>query len=364
MKRNLLGLIGLFAMTSVGALAQQPFSYTVKGELEDASNNGQMIYIKCYDSGKVIDSTKVEGNKFVFTGKADEPAFCRVNVSRQTYGNFILEGGDIQMNLTKNSFPSGTPMNTALAAVMKPEVEASESLGAKSEELRKQYTDDKEFAKNMREYYATVRQGLVDKGADFFKAHTNDAVGEYLIRSPYMPGDDAVAAQKAILDGFGPWLKGRETVKKMLALIESTEKTSEGKMFTEIKGRSAEGKPVSLSDYVGKGNYVLMDMWASWCGPCKREIPNIAMLNEKYKDKGLTVVGVFVWDKEENLKKAMEQEKATWAQIFDSEANATTLYGVKGIPNITLFAPDGTILKRGIRGEEMIRMVDELMTNK
>ena len=116
--------------------------------------------------------------------------------------------------------------------------------------------------------------------------------------------------------------------------------------YTDITGTDADGKPIALSDFIGKGNYVLMDMWASWCGPCKGEIPNLARLHNQYKDKGLTVIGLFVWDKQENLKKAMESEGITWPQIVDEESKSTQVYGVDGIPHIILFSPDGTILKR------------------
>jgi thiol-disulfide isomerase/thioredoxin len=134
--------------------------------------------------------------------------------------------------------------------------------------------------------------------------------------------------------------------------------------YTDITGTDADGKPIALSDFIGKGNYVLMDMWASWCGPCKGEIPNLARLHNQYKDKGLTVIGLFVWDKQENLKKAMESEGITWPQIVDEESKSTQVYGVDGIPHIILFSPDGTILKRNLRGDAMIKTVEEIMNRK
>ena len=133
--------------------------------------------------------------------------------------------------------------------------------------------------------------------------------------------------------------------------------------YTDITGTDADGKPIALSDFIGKGNYVLMDMWASWCGPCKGEIPNLARLHNQYKDKGLTVIGLFVWDKQENLKKAMESEGITWPQIVDEESKSTQMYGVDGIPHIILFSPDGTILKRNLRGDAMIKTVEEIMNH-
>ena len=140
-----------------------------------------------------------------------------------------------------------------------------------------------------------------------------------------------------------------------------TNKYAEGKPFKDIKGKDIDGNPTALSDYIGKGNYILLDMWASWCGPCIGEIPNLLKLLNKYKDKGLTVLGVFVSDKEENLKKAITNEGVVWPQIIDSEDKAMEIYGVNGIPHIILFAPDGTILKRDFRGQEIINTVSEIL---
>ena len=123
---------------------------------------------------------------------------------------------------------------------------------------------------------------------------------------------------------------------------------------------------MKLSDYVGKGNYVLVDMWASWCGPCKREIPNLAEVHNLYKDKGLTVLGVFVWDDIKNLEPTLKAENVTWAQIIDSEKVSTSIYGVNGIPSIMLIGPDGTILERdaAVRGSNMKPTLEKYLLKK
>ena len=123
---------------------------------------------------------------------------------------------------------------------------------------------------------------------------------------------------------------------------------------------------MKLSDYVGKGNYVLVDMWASWCGPCKREIPNLAEVHNLYKDKGLTVLGIFVSDDIKNLEPTMKDENITWAQIVDDERKALECYGVSGIPAIMLIGPDGTILERGnaMRGKNIKKNIEKYLLGK
>ena len=164
---------------------------------------------------------------------------------------------------------------------------------------------------------------------------------------------------KFMCDNCGPWLRNKKRVKSLIEQVNAQQATAEGKIFSDVKGSDVDGNIVSLSDYVGKGNYVLIDFWASWCSPCHKEIPNLKQLHQKYKDKGLTVIGVYVWDSAENMKTALKEEQITWPQIVDSEDEATYTYGVTTIPHIILFGPDGTILKRDIRGERMIRTVSK-----
>ncbi|WP_288281080.1 TlpA disulfide reductase family protein [uncultured Prevotella sp.] len=125
-----------------------------------------------------------------------------------------------------------------------------------------------------------------------------------------------------------------------------------------------EGKTTRLSDYVGKGQYVLVDFWASWCRPCRQEIPNLIAAYNKYKDRGLQVLGIAAWDKPEDTKKAIAEEHIPYPQIINSQKIATDVYGINGIPEIILFSPDGTILARGLRGKQIEIKLAEVFNNK
>ena len=151
---------------------------------------------------------------------------------------------------------------------------------------------------------------------------------------------------------------------KMLESLRSVENTTEGKMFTDFTVTGDDGKEQRLSDYVGKGDYVLADFWASWCGPCRMELPNIKKIYDKYNGKGLTVIGIAVWDKPEDTRKAIEEEQIPWPQILNAGHVPTDIYGIQGIPHIILFGPDGTIIARNLRGDDMAAKVDEVMKKK
>ena len=335
--------------------------YTVTGELDDSTHHGKKIYVMRYDDRKLIDSTFIEGNKFVFKGQVDTASFCRIDVSYSDFANFILEGGDIKVNLKEYNQPSGTPQNDAISKIAQEEDSLFSYVDKKGKEILQQDPNIEEASEVMKEGMAEFNMNLAKRCKELYELHHNDAVGYFLLYRVFMDQLDP-DTKLQIRSTFGPWLKSQNMVKKTMMQTQAIKNTAEGMPFVDIKGKDAEGNPVALSDYVGKGNYVLLDMWASWCGPCKGEIPNLLKLHNQYKDKGLTVLGLFVWDKEENLKKSMEEEGIVWPQIVSVETmEATESYGVSGIPHIILFAPDGTILKRNLRGQYMIDTVDEVM---
>ena len=107
----------------------------------------------------------------------------------------------------------------------------------------------------------------------------------------------------------------------------------------------------NLSDFIGQGAYVLVDFWASWCGPCRKETPFVVKAYNDYKDKGLIVLGIPVEDKQDATKEAMKQLGIHYPQLLDPGATLAEEYGVNGIPHLFLFGPDGKVLKDGMRGE-------------
>ena len=150
--------------------------------------------------------------------------------------------------------------------------------------------------------------------------------------------------------------------------LDARKATAEGQMFTDFTvehvygyDRSMDPQPlkqeVRFSDYVGKGTYVLVDFWSPWCGPCKREIPNIKKVYEQYKDKGFEVLSIAVWERkpQSHTIETAAELGMDWHHINNAQSVPTDIYGIGGIPHLMLIGPDGTILKRGFHGYDGIK---------
>ncbi len=204
---------------------------------------------------------------------------------------------------------------------------------------------------------ANAEATMQKEALSFMKENKNDA-GAYVIRNLLaftMPTDELIK----LVDG-DEYFKNhpllQEAKKEWLVQAE----TGEGKMFKDFEAEY-EGKVTKLSDYVGKGKYVLVDFWASWCGPCRAEIPNLIKVYNQYKGEKFEVLGVATWDKPEDTKKAIEQMGIPYPQMLNAQKAGSDAYGISGIPQIILFGPDGKIVKRNLRGEAIEKTVAELL---
>ena len=160
----------------------------------------------------------------------------------------------------------------------------------------------------------------------------------------------------------GEFIRENPRIKSFRESKVAEDNTSEGKPFVDFTGETPDGKSACLSDYVGRGYYTLVDFWASWCAPCRQEMPNIRELWDNYAGRGLQVVSVAVWDGDNTAsRKAIDELGMAWNHIFVGQDHTPTdLYGIAGIPHLILFAPDGTVYRRGLRGDELKDTVSEL----
>ncbi|MCI6493540.1 MAG: TlpA family protein disulfide reductase [Bacteroidales bacterium] len=247
-----------------------------------------------------------------------------------------------------------------------------EEFSAKRQEIRSSDMSDEDKEEAFNDFYDTFMEGYKNYNIEVFDANTDNIIGIVALDNFRYEISDEEIAQR--IDALTPALQEHSYIASMKEAVQARIATAEGKMFTDFTvetvvgmTRSIPAQPkystVKFSDYVGKGKYVLVDFWSPWCGPCKREMPNIRAIYDKYHGKNFDVLSIAVWERqgpEVTIDTAAELGMI-WNQINNAGSVPTEIYGIEGIPHIMLIGPDGTILKRGLYGEALAEAVAEYL---
>ena len=335
-------------------------NYRIDG-MAPADANGQWVYLYKPSGQGASDSVQIANGRFTLERAVAEDGLIAHLVIPRSYNlSFIPEEGIIKADLAAIA-ATGTALNDLHAQKAK----AREALETETRGRLKAIRADKNLddkakeeaqEKIVNEFYGKIKP-LAE--ADL-KEHSNDAIGLIALQTLLGMEDVNVAKAEALLQQAGDRLRAEESITKMVERLRRVEATQAGAQFVDFEGVDDANKAVRLSDYVGKGHYVLVDFWASWCGPCRREIAHLKKVRDTYTDKGLVILGTVVWDEMEDHLKAMKELEITWPQIFN-KTEATELYGIAGIPQIILFDPAGKIVARDLRSEEINKLLDKAL---
>ena len=347
-------------VTKVTITQPKAGNYRIDG-MAPADANGQWVYLYKPSGQGASDSVQIANGRFTLERAVAEDGLIAHLVIPRSYNlSFIPEEGIIKADLAAIA-ATGTVLNDLHAQKAK----AREALETETRGRLKAIRADKNLddkakeeaqEKIVNEFYGKIKP-LAE--ADL-KEHPNDAIGLIALQTLLGMEDVTVAKAEALLQQAGDRLRAEESITKMVARLRRVEATQAGAQFVDFEGVDDANKAVRLSDYVGKGHYVLVDFWASWCGPCRREIAHLKKVRDAYTDKGLVILGTVVWDEMEDHLKAMKELEITWPQIFN-KTEATELYGIAGIPQIILFDPAGKIVARDLRGEEINKLLDKAL---
>ena len=335
-------------------------NYRIDG-MAPADANGQWVYLYKPSGQGASDSVQIANGRFTLErAVAEDGLIAHLVIPRSYTLSFIPEEGIIKADLAASG-ATGTPLNDEHTQKSKYRKGLIEEARAKLKSIRADKNLDDKAKEEAQEKVSDELYAKIKPLAEAdLKEHPNDAIGLIALQNLLGMEDVNVAKAEALLQQAGDRLRAEESITKMVTRLRRVEATQAGAQFVDFEGVDDANKAVRLSDYVGKGHYVLVDFWASWCGPCRREIGHLKKVRDAYTDKGLVILGTVVWDEMEDHLKAMKELEITWPQIFN-KTEATELYGISGIPQIILFDPAGKIVARDLRGEEINKLLDKAL---
>ncbi len=331
--------------------------YTVKGV---APAGVKTVYIQNLENpAKQVDSVAVVDGQFVFAGDAAGKLFAHIYTSKEAYVPVMLEG-NVTVDLEKKT-ATGTAEN--------------EGLTKWATEHAKFYAELVNFAVGMREKGQNLTeeekaqgrqkmeeqmQLLVDNAKACCNENPTSRFPAYLLRqvSSFIEKEDVIVIAEKQPVFFEVSLLA--PIKKRL---EGWKRQAKGVMFTDLAMADTTGVERKLSEFVGKGKYVLIDFWASWCGPCRQEMPFVKAAYEKYHDKGFDIVGLSFDNNAKAWKGAINKMGLPWHHLSDLkgwDCIAGKTYGVNSIPATLLVGPDGKIIESGLRGEALEKKLAEI----
>lgn len=343
-------MIGALLLT-VAAVAQTP--YDIKGTTPEGVKT---VYL--YDVNAryaIIDSAQVSNGHFALAGQADTDEVLGVGNIKTGFALLMNDGQPVTADMA-NFTLKGSAQNEAINGYDRELYE----MDRRAEQLELQAKANP----SNKEALAKEAKALYDKRDERLMAIVNELINQKIV-VPFLR--DAVYEmnyeQLANLCQPSRPYANHKAMELPRRLMKNLEKRAPGIAFHDITLEDMNGQSHALSEWVGKGNYVMLDFWASWCGPCRREMPNVVANYAKYHAKGFQVIGISLDNKKEAWQGAVKQLGMEWPQLSDLkgwQAAAAALYGISSIPASVLISPEGKIVAIDLRGDKLGSTLEEI----
>lgn len=368
MKKKLSFIFGA-AMVLLSASAANGYKITGTAEGTVPGDTVYLCDMQGFFSMVPVDTTLINANgKFEFTGDFDGATtrfILPMHGGKPTATtDFILENADIDMQIFANSEKKAIVKGGPAAQMLADYEKGCEIFNKQIEKPWKLVLDStatKEAKKNAQAVVDSLSALRDSYTKVFLVANIPSAASDYLYAATQ---DKFTDAEKDVV------LKKMDAghhyyyYNQMLEEKKAQEATAVGKPYTDLAMPNPQGKTIKVSDYVKKNKYTLIDFWASWCGPCRAEMPTVLKAYSIYHKKGFEVVGVSFDNNKAAWVKAIKSLKLPWPHMSDLkgwECAAAPIYNIKGIPANVLVDKNGTIVAKNLRGEDLLDKMAELM---
>ncbi len=362
--------IALLAV-SFPVLAQTSYNYSINGSLKNLKDNSYIYLHHKWNNKDFTDSAKVKAGKFSFSGKEPEVNMFWMtktsNMNEQPNLIFFVDGGKttISGNLdsinyatvvggqSQKDYADYNTMMNSFTAKQQAIVNAFNEAKTKNDQVTMgaKYTEYQNMDKEVK--------GAIE---NFIKTHPKSAVSGYAIYFNYQNSTAPMEELERIVGLLDKSILNTKYGKLAQEKLNQLKGTTIGYPALNFAQANPDGKMVNLTDL--KGKYVLVDFWASWCGPCRGENPNVVAAFNKYKDKGFTVFGVSLDQNKDKWLQAIKVDNLTWTHVSDLKGwgnEAAKLYGISSIPQNLLLDKEGKIIAKNLRGPDLDAKLEELI---
>jgi peroxiredoxin len=345
----------------------KPQGFVIKGQIQ-GKESGQINLLK-YSNGRYIieDSAKIVQGKFELKGKTDLPELRMLSTGpRQVVAQFFAENGDISVKINVDSVNKaeikGSKSNEDFSVLTKEFMNNSKEIQVLQKKfMEAQQSKNEDGMKQARIDYEAMMQNQKVYAKNFIHEHPKSTVSPLIALMQFAPEMNAHDID-TLINFFDPSIRTSIYVSELKKIADRSRVTQAGAIAPDFTLNTPEGTPLSLSSLRGK--IVLIDFWASWCQPCRRENPNVVILYNQYKDKGFDILGVSLDKEKAAWVKAISDDNLTWHHVSDLkfwQSDVAIKYGIQSIPSTLLLDKDGKIIAKDLRGDALAKKLEELL---